>query len=580
MKILKSFLFLFLSLLLLFSGTGITYALSEDELKSIYSETTFYDPNSYNDCVIPSNAQSNSTVYVVGDSIAVGLQQNKLTEKLEASGYTNISYNAHVGRGIYSGGNDNYPALKALKDDTDFIKKAGTVLIVLGTNPDNYEKGIPEFMKELNSINGSARKFWVNVGVTRNDLKPNMNEVNKLLVNNSKDFNYSVIDWASKVSANKSYISSDKVHPSAGGYDTLKNIINNALGSVDKIATAVQGNSNAEKIWIYLIGKGLSPYQVAGIMGNIQAESGFVPDKEEYATGIGYGIVQWSFGRRDALEAYAKQRGIPVSSLELQLDFLWKELTTSYSEVLQEIKQSKSLNEASDIFLKKFEVPADIPGQIPIRRAFGAKILQKYAGISGSISGCDESLTSGRLGWDLEGANRMIYYSQYDPQWKDEPYGIGPIWECGCGPTSMAMIAATLTGDKTITPPVVAKYYYEKGGQIGLGRCGSNWSWQIIANKYNLTMKDIALDYEQAAKILSSGGLVLVSVGTGIFTSGEGHILVMRKSSADQNSFYFADPAESSVGDEHNQKAYSIDTLKSGDTVNGGNITHMWGFIK
>lgn len=80
-------------------------------------------------------------------------------------------------------------------------------------------------------------------------------------------------------------------------------------------------------IWGFLLGKGLSPEQTAGLMGNIQQESGFRPEAVEGGNGIGFGIVQWSFGRRTNLEAAAAKQGVPASSLAFQLEYMFQEST-------------------------------------------------------------------------------------------------------------------------------------------------------------------------------------------------------------------------------------------------------------
>lgn len=90
---------------------------------------------------------------------------------------------------------------------------------------------------------------------------------------------------------------------------------------------ALRGDSIQEKVWNFLRDKGLTNEQAAGVMGNIQAESSFNPDVIEKGTGIGYGIVQWSYGRRAALEAAAVKKDVPVSDLGFQLEYLYQELT-------------------------------------------------------------------------------------------------------------------------------------------------------------------------------------------------------------------------------------------------------------
>lgn len=78
--------------------------------------------------------------------------------------------------------------------------------------------------------------------------------------------------------------------------------------------------------WGFLRGNGLSRPLAAGVMGNIQAESGFNPDIVERQTGVGYGLAQWSYGRRAALEQAARDQKVPKSDICFQLRYLIGEL--------------------------------------------------------------------------------------------------------------------------------------------------------------------------------------------------------------------------------------------------------------
>lgn len=73
-------------------------------------------------------------------------------------------------------------------------------------------------------------------------------------------------------------------------------------------------------VYDFLIAKGLPHITTCALMGNITAESRWNPDAIEHGTGVGFGLCQWSFSRRDTLEAYG-------TSLQHQCDFLWSELT-------------------------------------------------------------------------------------------------------------------------------------------------------------------------------------------------------------------------------------------------------------
>jgi cell wall-associated NlpC family hydrolase len=68
----------------------------------------------------------------------------------------------------------------------------------------------------------------------------------------------------------------------------------------------VSGNSEKEKIWNYLVGKGLTSEQAAGVMGNMKKESQLVPTSHQNASGnvwhsdysFAWGLAQWDGGRR------------------------------------------------------------------------------------------------------------------------------------------------------------------------------------------------------------------------------------------------------------------------------------------
>ena len=148
--------------------------------------------------------------------------------------------------------------------------------------------------------------------------------------------------------------------------------------------TASTGSAADEKtIWDFLKGKGLNGFAVAGIMGNLYAESDLRSDnlqntgnnewnmtdaeytaqidagKRDFEDGQGYGLAQWTYPtRKAALLAFAKAANKSICDLQMQLDFLWKELQ-GYSAVMSVLKSAASVREASDIFMVKFENPYD-----------------------------------------------------------------------------------------------------------------------------------------------------------------------------------------------------------------------------
>lgn len=176
---------------------------------------------------------------------------------------------------------------------------------------------------------------------------------------------------------------------------------------------APTGNNTEVRIWNHLKGWILNDYGVAAFMGNLYAESGLNPrnlqnsyekslgytddtytaavDSGAYSGFVrdaaGYGLAQWTYwSRKEALLAYVKAAGASVGDLEAQLGFLRKELAESYPSILAALKSAKSVREASDVILTKYERPADQSENVKIKRAgYGQTYLNKYAG--GSSAG-------------------------------------------------------------------------------------------------------------------------------------------------------------------------------------------------
>ena len=164
--------------------------------------------------------------------------------------------------------------------------------------------------------------------------------------------------------------------------------------------STLEGSTNKIKIWNFLISKGLSAEQAAGVMGNIQVESSFNPSVEERTSRAekGYGIVQWTFGRRTALENAAQAQGVPVDDLGFQLEFMYQEsmgrkvsstvANQGYGErgaiEWETLKQQTSIMDAVVFWHNNFEVSAQTPQQVINSRGGAAQSI--FDELSGSTT--------------------------------------------------------------------------------------------------------------------------------------------------------------------------------------------------
>lgn len=172
-------------------------------------------------------------------------------------------------------------------------------------------------------------------------------------------------------------------------------------------STVSTGTGDEKTIWDFLLGKIGNAYGVAGLMGNLYAESGLKPtnlqnvyesklgyndatytaavDSGKYTNFVkdsaGYGLAQWTYwSRKQNLLNYAKSVGKSVGDLSTQLAFLWKELSESYTGVLATLKSAKTVRAASDAVLTKYECPANQGESVQAKRAeYGQKYYDKYA---------------------------------------------------------------------------------------------------------------------------------------------------------------------------------------------------------
>lgn len=117
------------------------------------------------------------------------------------------------------------------------------------------------------------------------------------------------------------------------------------------------GGSGKKKIYSFLKQKGLSDNQVSAVMGNLEQESKLDPNSVNESSGA-FGIAQWMGARKTGLDNYAKSEGKKNTDLDVQLDYLWKEMESGYdSDMLHQAGWSKdaSLEKNTKAFATGFE---------------------------------------------------------------------------------------------------------------------------------------------------------------------------------------------------------------------------------
>lgn len=173
--------------------------------------------------------------------------------------------------------------------------------------------------------------------------------------------------------------------------------------------TPSTGSVEDEKaIWNFLMVHIDNEYGVAGLMGNLYAESALRSNnlQQSYETKLGYndttytaavdngsydnfvkdaagyGLAQWTYwSRKQAMLEFHQSKKKSIGDLKTQLEFLIKELSESYKGVWSDLKNATSVLDASNSVLLKFERPANQGESVQKKRAeYGQKYYDKYAG--------------------------------------------------------------------------------------------------------------------------------------------------------------------------------------------------------
>lgn len=195
----------------------------------------------------------------------------------------------------------------------------------------------------------------------------------------------------------------------------------------------MSGNTNQEKIWTYLLSAGLSSEQAAGIMGNMKQESGFSPTRQEDSQAFprgGWGLVQWTFGRRtnivkaleqkhpDLMQFYSPQygkaagpdgvpSGLPIEAndklLEFELQYMIEESKSRpvlpasakrFGKAANEWELLKTLTTVEDATVfwhNNFEVSADSAAKVLSGRGKPAKEIHSQLNLTGGGSSRNNS---------------------------------------------------------------------------------------------------------------------------------------------------------------------------------------------
>ena len=199
----------------------------------------------------------------------------------------------------------------------------------------------------------------------------------------------------------------------------------------------ISGKASEKDIWDYFKGKGLSDEQVAGVLGNIDDETGGTYDpqivegggrsKTQPKTGgaDGWGLVQWTYPQQDVQQIFNDYKDKYKLSGNLydsqtQLDIIWAQMNeTSPTGVNNMVRGLKGINNpglAATYFSDNFE------GGVPGSRISDALIIyNKYkgtgpsggGGAAGSTVTTSDTLNGHKLPATVGGTGQESFFPSY-----------------------------------------------------------------------------------------------------------------------------------------------------------------------
>ena len=243
--------------------------------------------------------------------------------------------------------------------------------------------------------------------------------------------------------------------------------------SVSNSTGELIGGDTAEQVWNFFKAEGFSDEATAGILGNMQAESGVDPTAiQGGGQGPAAGIVQWESwsgksGRWKGMSDYAASKGKDWTDLQCQLEYILTgsgELpdslkTYSYGNCgkhyeIDDFKNITDVDEAATVFEKCFErASAEV---IEKRCSFAREFYERFKGTAATnatetMEECEDDDGNQRFGASgITNGEEYIQFqgSHYDGGAYDESKGIDSgAQRAACGATSFAQGVNMLLGE-------------------------------------------------------------------------------------------------------------------------------------
>lgn len=175
----------------------------------------------------------------------------------------------------------------------------------------------------------------------------------------------------------------------------------------------------------------------------------------------------------------------------------------------------------------------------------------------------------------IPGEIPIVYYNQADSAWGNNYYDTRDeksqtIASGGCGPTSLAIVYSSLTGEEK--NPADMAVYAMQNGYCAAPQGSYRSLFTRGATGLGLTNEYAGEDLSEALKYLEDGDLIVALMGKGIFCDG-GHFVVIR-GITDEGNILVAD----CWNKENNSKEFTTVVIEQNLKKDGGGCLWVLGY--
>lgn len=159
------------------------------------------------------------------------------------------------------------------------------------------------------------------------------------------------------------------------------------LAKLDSLSKTSTKEEKIKAAISYFVSEGFTEEGAAGIVGNIFQESRFEPTADN---GNHYGICQWNYvgvyknptgGRWKKILSWMESNGYNYDSFAGQLMAILKsEDAKSYTGYIEQIKKATTVEQATDVWCRHYEICGNYDEEVPKRTTFGEDALKVYKG--------------------------------------------------------------------------------------------------------------------------------------------------------------------------------------------------------